>query len=231
MWKSLHEMGRWEGEIWNRRKNGEIYPEWLALTCVRDKRGEVLNYIATFSDITARKAATERVEHMAHFDQLTGLPNRSLLKDRLEQALASARRYQLRVAFFFLDLDGFKAINDSLGHAAGDQLLIEVGRRLKGLVREEDTVARFGGDEFVMVIAGNATEQAVETVAMKAVAGLARPFAVVGCSAEIGASIGIALFPDVGLDCNTLLLRADEAMYQAKQTGRGTYCYWSAPNS
>jgi diguanylate cyclase (GGDEF)-like protein/PAS domain S-box-containing protein len=222
MWASIHGTGGWQGEIWNRRKNGEAFVEWLSITCTRGQSGEVTHYIATFSDITARKAAAERIEHMAHHDQLTGLPNRTLLKDRLDQALSGARRHGRKVAVFFLDLDGFKAINDGLGHAAGDVVLKAVADRLKASVRSEDTVSRLGGDEFVIVLTDVRDDGAAEA-AGKVIAAVSQPFDIDGQPVNTATSVGIAVFPDDGQDAAELIKAADAAMYRAKEAGRGIF--------
>ncbi|AKU14466.1 hypothetical protein AzCIB_4580 [Azoarcus sp. CIB] len=223
MWSRLAEGGAWEGEIWNRRKNGEIYPQWLTITAVRNDDGTIAEYVSLFSDITERKQQEEAIWHQANFDTLTGLANRSLLQDRLEHALAQARRHDGKVGLMFLDLDGFKWINDSFGHDVGDEMLVEVARRLKASVREQDTVARLGGDEFTVVVNDLHDQRDMEdlhVVAEKLVAVLREPFLLSNARHHISGSIGITVFPDDGADVQTLLRNADIAMYKAKQAGK-----------
>ena len=222
MWSALRQEGKWQGEIWNRRKSGEVYPEWLSIACCQSENGPI-NYIAIFSDITARKVAEERMEKLAYFDHLTGLPNRLLLKDRLDQALAGARRHQQRLAVLFMDLDRFKSINDTHGHSVGDQLLTEVADRIKATLREEDTVSRLGGDEFVIVLPEVRDVRHLETVAGKLVAALSAPYDIDGIPIRTSTSIGIATYPEAGQSANALIKAADKAMYQAKQAGRSQY--------
>ncbi|MCK9986135.1 MAG: hypothetical protein AzoDbin1_02607 [Azoarcus sp.] len=223
MWSRLAAGGAWEGEIWNRRKNGEIYPQWLTITAVRNDDGTVAEYVSLFSDITERKQQEEAIWRQANFDPLTGLANRSLLQDRLEHALAQARRHDGKVGLMFLDLDGFKWINDSLGHDVGDEMLVEVARRLKASVREQDTVARLGGDEFTVVVSDLHDQRDMEdlhVVAEKLVAVLREPFLLGNARHHVSGSIGITVFPDDGADVQTLLRNADIAMYKAKQAGK-----------
>ncbi|MEI8396768.1 MAG: diguanylate cyclase [Rhodospirillaceae bacterium] len=226
IWSALRNCGRWQGEIWNRRKSGEIYPEWLSIACCRNENDNIINYIAIFSDITVRKVEEERMERLAYFDHLTGLPNRALLKDRLDQALAGARRYHQRVAVLFLDLDRFKSVNDTHGHTVGDILLTDVADRLKDGLREEDTVSRLGGDEFVVVLSDVPDLSHVEVVARKITDSLSRPFIIDGTVIQTGTSIGIAMFPRDSLTVGSLIKAADTAMYQAKEAGRGTYRFF-----
>ncbi|WP_207460409.1 EAL domain-containing protein [Azospirillum sp. SYSU D00513] len=227
MWAQLDGGGQWEGEIWNRRKSGETYLEWLSIQAVRNEAGEVVNFIAVFSDITESRAQEERIRHLAQYDFLTNLPNRFLLRDRLERALAIAERHGTRVALLFVDLDRFKTINDSLGHAIGDRLLCEVGERLLETVRSSDTVSRQGGDEFVILINDVATAEAAGTVARKILRALAHPFAIAGHDLQISPSIGIAVYPEDGTAIDTLLKNADIAMYAAKEAGRANYQFFT----
>ena len=226
LWASLVETGRWQGEIWNRRKNGEAYPEWLSITAVRDTQGQPSHYIGIFTDISERKAADERVRFLAQHDALTQLPNRALFLDRLEHAIAGAVRHGTRVALLFLDLDRFKNINDSLGHQVGDRLLQAVARRLKSSLREVDTVARLGGDEFLILLPDLRSAQAAATVADKLLAVMARPFRVEEQELTVSPSIGISLYPHDGRDVPTLLKNADAAMYHAKNRGRNNYQFY-----
>lgn len=219
MWESLAGRGTWRGEIWNRRRNGEIYPELLTISCVRDDSGTLTNYVAIFGDISERKQAEQRIRQLAQYDALTGLPNRLLFADRLQQGLVQARRGGTHLAVLFLDLDRFKQINDTLGHDVGDQLLQMVAQRLGSCIREQDTVSRQGGDEFLAVLpATDATGAAM--VAEKMLQTLVQPYAIEGHTLRISASIGIAVFPEHGEDADTLVKHADVAMYQAKEAGR-----------
>jgi len=228
MWRALIEQGQWRGEIWNRRKNGEIYPEWINISAIHDAHGKVSHYVAVFSDISKIKENEARLQRLADFDLLTGLPNRFLFQDHAELALAQAGRNGKMVAILFLDLDHFKAINDSLGHRAGDQVLIEVARRLDGSLRASDTLGRFGGDEFNAVLPDIDTPAAATSVAEKIIASLAMPFLIEGQALQIGISIGIAIYPRDGMHIDALSLAADAAMYQAKQQGRNTYRFYAS---
>jgi len=227
MWKSLTLKGSWQGEIWNRRKNGEIYPEWLTITAVKRDENEVTHYVAALSDITLRKAAEDEIKHLAFYDPLTRLPNRRLLLDRLRQALASANRSRHEGALLFIDLDNFKTLNDTRGHDIGDQLLQEVAQRLVSCVREGDTVARLGGDEFVIMLedlSRNLQEAATQTelIAENVLSALTRPYLLAGQNERSTPSIGATLFNGHQDSVEELLKRADLAMYQAKAAGRNT---------
>ena len=227
MWESINNTGAWEGEIRNRRKNGEIYPEYLSITAVKDPRGTVINYIATFTDLTAINAATDKIKQLALYDHLTGLPNRRLLMDRLQQSLASSARSGREGALLFIDLDNFKDINDTLGHDIGDLLLQQVAQRLESCLREVDTVARLGGDEFVVVLEGlseHVLEAAVQTttVGEKILATLGQPYQLATHKYHSTPSIGATIFSDHGQSAEELLKQADIAMYQAKKAGRNT---------
>ncbi|HET9576327.1 MAG TPA: EAL domain-containing protein [Usitatibacter sp.] len=228
-WTALRTRGEWQGDIWNKRKNGEIYPEWLNITAVRDGRGEVEHYVAIFSDITERKQQEAIITYQAYHDALTGLPNRVLFRDRVEQALAIARRHEdPHVAVMFLDLDRFKFINDSLGHKVGDLLLKEVARRLKESVRESDTVARLGGDEFTVLLPEIAGIGGVESVAQKILEATRQPYRLGDKDLNVTTSIGIAMFPQDGKDVDTLMKNADTAMYHVKGQGRAGYRVYDA---
>ncbi len=222
MWRTLAEQGRWRGEVWNRRKNGEVYPEWLSIRVVKDDAGNVANYVAVFSDIAERKAVEERIEFLAHHDVLTGLPNRALLSDRLAQAMRRAERNSEKLALLFLDLDGFKQVNDTWGHDMGDALLQQAAQRLSACVRGSDTVARLGGDEFILLLLQSGEEAAVLGVADKVLAAMARPFEVGGQVFQVSGSLGAVIYPDDGRDAQTLMRNADIAMYAAKAAGRNT---------
>jgi diguanylate cyclase (GGDEF)-like protein/PAS domain S-box-containing protein len=227
MWDRINRDGVWQGEIWNRRKNGEVYPEWLNITAVKNDRGEISHYVGTLIDITARKAAEKEIEQLAFYDLLTRLPNRRLLQDRLQQALAGAARSRRKGALLFIDLDNFKIINDTSGHDVGDQLLAEVAKRLVKCVRDGDTVARLGGDEFVVMLedlSENPREAAAQAkgVGEKILVALNQPYSIVGRVQHSTPSIGITLFADTADTVDELLKQADIAMYQAKAAGRNT---------
>ncbi|MFH1034601.1 MAG: EAL domain-containing protein [Pseudomonadota bacterium] len=223
MWASLLEQGYWQGEIWNRRKNGEAYPEWLAITAIADPQGNTAHYVGVFHDITEIKRSEEQISFQAYHDALTGLPNRLLFKDRLNMALAHAHRQKDGLALLFLDLDNFKNINDSLGHAMGDMLLQAVSSRLVRWVRDEDTVARLGGDEFIMLLVGTHTPDYAVQVASRILETMAEPFKVHNQEFYITASIGITIYPHDASDAESLVANADTAMYRAKADGRNNY--------
>lgn len=224
MWAELVAHHSWQGEVWNVRKEGVEFPCWLCITAVRDDAGVVTHYVATHTDITLRKAAEDEVKRLAFFDPLTTLPNRRLLSDRLHQAVINAKRSQGHAALIFLDLDKFKPVNDRHGHAAGDQLLQAVAHRLRTCVRESDTVARVGGDEFVVLLPSITLAQDAMQVAEKMHARLRAPFHLpTGQSVQISSSAGIALYPEHGLNEATLSHHADVAMYTAKAAGRDQY--------
>jgi diguanylate cyclase (GGDEF)-like protein/PAS domain S-box-containing protein len=227
MWDSIQLAGSWQGEIWNRRKNGEIFPGWLTITAVVGGDGNITHYVGTLTDITARKAAEEKIELLAFYDPLTCLPNRRLLIDRLQQALVSSSRSGLSGALLFIDLDNFKTLNDTLGHDIGDQLLKKVAERLTASVREGDTVSRLGGDEFVVMLedlSANAEEAATlaESVGEKILAALGHTYHLAGREHSSTPSIGVTLFAGQRESVDELLKRADLAMYQAKAAGRNT---------
>ena len=223
MWAQLTENGHWQGEVWNRRKDGRVYPEWLSISVVRDDSGEVAHYVGMFSDITAAKRHQERLDRLAYYDPLTELPNRALFQERLRQALSRAKREGQPAAVVFLDLDRFKGINDTLGHSAGDNLLIEVARRLVACVRESDTAARLSGDEFVVVLPQVDGIEGATKVAQKLNAAMAEPFHLLGQEYFVTTSIGVALYPAHATDVEGLTKAADVAMYEAKSQGRNTY--------
>jgi diguanylate cyclase (GGDEF)-like protein len=226
LWASLNATGRWQGEIWNRRKSGEIYPEWLTINAVRDEFGRLVNYVAVFSDISGIKQSQAQLAHLAHHDPLTGLPNRLLFNDRLDHALDRARRDGSQLAVLFVDLDRFKHINDSLGHLAGDGLLQEVAARLTGAVRREDTVARMGGDEFTLLLEDLRRPEDAAVLARKLLDVLSGPYSVAGRELFVTASVGISLYPRDGSGCEELIRNADAAMYQAKEEGRNGYHFY-----
>ncbi|WP_344764130.1 putative bifunctional diguanylate cyclase/phosphodiesterase [Actimicrobium antarcticum] len=226
MWRGLRNDGAWQGEIINRRKNGEIYPEWLTINAVKDDAGDLVNYVSISRDITHVRESQRRIEFLATHDALTGLPNRTLLSDRLDHAICQARRGDHRVAVLFIDLDNFKNINDSLGHDVGDMLLKQATERLKKSVRDSDTLARLGGDEFVAVLS-NVSVDDVHVVAARIVDFMATVFQVNENTLFVSASIGISMFPEDGNDSVSLLKNADTAMYSAKDDGRNQYQFFA----
>ncbi|MFA7239146.1 MAG: EAL domain-containing protein [Sulfuricellaceae bacterium] len=220
MWASLTGEGHWEGEIWNRRKNGEIYLEWLSIGAVKSIRGVATHYVAIFSDITVARENEQRLHQLAFFDHLTNLPNRILFQDRLERAIVRADRDSSMVAVMLLDLDRFKIINDTLGHKAGDRLLVEAARRLAGCIRRSDTAARLGGDEFAVILSEMSDANSVSDVAKKILDAVAVPYTLEGQEVFITTSIGISLYPHSGKTVEALTKAADIAMYLAKSQGR-----------
>lgn len=227
MWDQIKDEGYWSGEVWNRRKDGGEYPEWLSIVVIKDEAGEVKEYVSVFSDITKRKRDEEQIMRQAYYDALTGLPNRSLLFDRLAQGTIAARREGWLLALLFIDLDRFKEINDTLGHVVGDELLQDVSSRLKDCVREVDTVARFGGDEFVLLLQDLNEVNDAAVVADKVIDVLSEPFVLAGREVHIGASIGITLYPTDADNAEAMLRNADMAMYRAKEAGRNRYQYFT----
>ncbi|GAB4255894.1 MAG: hypothetical protein Kow0065_04270 [Methylomicrobium sp.] len=219
LWSQIKNTGFWQGELWSRRKNGETYPQWLTISAAKDEQGVVEYYIAIFSDITHNKQIEARLQHLAHYDPLTDLPNRLLLQARIEHGLDVARSHHQPLALLFLDLDHFKNINDSLGHSIGDRLLIETGKRLKTMLNEEDTVARLGGDEFNIVLIDTDAERATR-FADELLEALSEPIEIGDYSFHLSASVGISVFPEQGSDYETLSRNADTALYQAKSKGR-----------
>ena len=224
LWQQLENDGRWEGEVWNRRPDGSVYVVWLSISAISGEATETGGrHVATFIDITQRKEIEELLRHRAQSDPLTDLPNRTLFYDRQQVALAQARRYGNEFALFYIDLDYFKGVNDSMGHAAGDQLLVETARRLVQAVRESDTVARLGGDEFAVILPMIGGRAEVEEVARRVVAALAQPFALAGGEARISASVGVAIYPEHGADLEHIRASADAALYAVKAAGRNGY--------
>ncbi|OHC91301.1 MAG: hypothetical protein A3J87_02565 [Sideroxydans sp. RIFOXYB12_FULL_59_6] len=226
MWATLLATGSWQGEIMDRRKSGEVYPKWLSIAVVKNEQGVVTNYIALFTDITERRASFERIQQLAHFDALTDLPNRTLLNQHIEQSMLTAKRNCNKMALLFLDLDGFKGVNDTLGHHTGDMLLREVSRRLKHCIRETDMVSRLGGDEFVVVMSAINQPDDAKHVAQKIIESIRQPFAIDGYTVNVGTSIGISVYPDDAEDSDTLKQCADAAMYGVKQSGKNNYRFY-----
>ena len=227
MWASLQESGRWSGEVWNRRKSGEVYPQLLTISVVRDECGRACNYVGVFADISKLKQSEEQLEYLAHHDPLTGLPNRLLFNARLHHAVEQARRNNYLLAVLFLDLDRFKNINDAHGHTAGDELLRQVGERLGRCVRTEDTIARIGGDEFIILLERLVTPEHASLVAEKIQRAFTAPFTIEGMDQYVTASIGIGSFPRDAQDSITLVRNADTALYRVKEHGRKGYRFYS----
>ncbi|TAJ77229.1 MAG: EAL domain-containing protein [Gallionellaceae bacterium] len=223
---ALNNKDQWRGEVWNRRKNGEVFPEWVTVSVLRDERGAITNYIAVYLDITERKKEEERIQYLANYDVLTGLPNRYLLNDRLEQSLTLAQRHHTKMAVMFIDLDHFKNINDSLGHDIGDELLKMVSQRLKACLRRSDTIARQGGDEFVALLGDLNSEDEATFVAEKMIDSLLEQFTVNEYKLSVTPSIGVSVYPDDGETSVQLLRNADLAMYRAKDAGRNRFEYY-----
>lgn len=223
MWQSIRETGNWRGEIWNRGKYGDIYPEILSISAVHDNDGEVKNYVAVFADISRLKEQEQTLSEMAYYDALTGLPNRILLADRVAQAMPMVRRSGELMAVCYLDLDGFKPVNDTWGHDVGDQVLIKMAERFRACVRGGDTVARLGGDEFVLLLVGLDNVEACEYTVQRVLSAIGEPLMVAPDPVLLSASVGIALFPSDDSDADALMRHADQAMYRAKQSGKNRF--------
>lgn len=228
MWRTISKEGHWQGEVWNRRKNGEVFPELLTITAIRDDQSNVTNYAALFSDISKLKENEEYIRSLAYFDPLTSLPNRRLFYDRLGMALAHAHRNNGRLAVIFVDLDHFKQINDNQGHTAGDMLLQKVAAGLQDVVREDDTVARMGGDEFVVILSAiNGREYVIEIVE-RIIDRIKQPLQLMKGRAQITCSLGVSIYPEDGTNIDSLIQNADAAMYRAKELGRNCYQLYSS---
>lgn len=227
MWRALREHGQWQGEIWDRHKNGTIFPKWANISTVRNEQGEITHYFSTFSDISERVAAEERIRQLAFYDTLTGLPNRATIYSLLEQALAEARRNKQSGALMFIDLDRFKYVNDTLGHGAGDELIRRVASRFKTCLRASDVIARLGGDEFVVALIDITKADDAAIVAEKILAIFSSPFLIDGHEISISASIGISVYPADGMTVEDLVKYADIAMYRAKDQGRSSFLFYS----
>lgn len=223
MWSSLLKNRHWEGEVWDRRKSGEIYPKWLKINAVTDATGQINHYVGLFSDISEQKAEADALQRMVHHDPLTGLPNRTLFYDRLSQAIVQARRDERPVAVMFIDLDHFKAINDNYGHDIGDSVLCAVAERLLSCVRESDTIARMGGDEFTVILTEVANSAAGMSVANKMLQALQRPITIGDIDITMSCSIGVSVFPECCTTAAGLIKCADRALYDAKHGGRNRY--------
>jgi len=227
MWRGMQESDQWAGEVWNRRKSGEVYAEWLALSAVRDAAGNLTHYVGVFSDITEHKEQEQHLRHLALFDALTDLPNRAQLLQRLEHALQLGARQTSRLAVLFVDLDRFKEINDSMGHEAGDLLLREIAARLRAVVRQADTVARMGGDEFVLLLEELRGGDDAARLAEELLRAVARPMMLNEQEVAISASVGIGIYPEDGTSASDLMRNADAAMYEAKRNGRNRYAFYA----
>ena len=226
IYAALHKRGRWQGEIWHRRENGEAHPHWTSISEVRNEAGSVTNYVYLFTDIAAIEDIQKRVKYLAYHDPLTHLPNRTLFDDRLAHALHNTRRSGKRVAVLFLDLDGFKDINDSLGHLAGDELLQQVAGRLVISVRETDTVTRYGGDEFTIILEGIEALENVVSISERILYEIHKPFIIGGHERKLSTSIGVSVYPEDGRDQHALVERADAAMYLAKHAGGNRFSFY-----
>jgi diguanylate cyclase (GGDEF)-like protein/PAS domain S-box-containing protein len=223
MWRQLLETGSWSGEIWDRRKNGEVFEKWLTISAIRDSSGATVNYVGIFNDITEKKRIERKLKNLLFYDPLTKLPNRALFVERLEQAMISSQSRDIPLALFCVDLDRFKNINDSLGHKAGDELLAQAAKRIRGGVRKSDVVARLCGDEFTVILSEIKFRESAEHLAKRLIHLLQQPFHISGEEVFINASIGISIYPDDGLEAETLIRNADTAMHFAKEREHGSY--------
>jgi diguanylate cyclase (GGDEF)-like protein/PAS domain S-box-containing protein len=228
MWQILLQQGRWQGEMWNKRKNGEVYPQWLTITAIRDDEQKISQFAAIFSDISERKQQEHKIHQLAYIDELTGLANRRMFVDRLQLGLATAQRHDHKLAVLFLDVDLFKRINDTLGHQAGDLALKEFARRLCTTVRDGESVARLGGDEFTILLPEVSDTVSVENLARRIISQIEKPVRLLGQEFVLTTSIGIALYPQDGANAEQLVKNADVAMYQAKSCGRNQFCFYRA---
>ena len=226
MWQSIKTVGHWEGEIWNRRKSGEVYAELLSISAVHDAHNKIQNYVGLFTDISSQKAHEQELEHIARYDVLTALPNRALLADRLQQEMAHCLRQRKQLAVVFIDLDGFKQVNDQHGHNIGDEVLIGLAQRMKAALREGDTLSRIGGDEFVAVLTALDHPRDCELVLTRLLEAAAQTMVINGAEIQVSASIGVTLFPQDAGEPDLLMRHADHAMYQAKQAGKNRYHYF-----
>jgi len=231
MWQTIHTQGKWSGELYNRRKNGEVYPERLTIIAIKNNQNKLTHHIAIFNDLSEQKKAEQHIHFLAHYDPLTQLANRSLFTERLQQAISKSQRNHKSIALLFIDLDRFKEVNDSYGHKAGDQLLIQVANDIKSCIRDSDSVARLGGDEFIITLEDLSHDELIAStpiVASKVLTALAHKYRLEMAHAYIGASIGIAFYPEDALTADTLLQCADMAMYHAKEQGKNNYQFYSS---
>lgn len=227
IWNTVNRSGHWSGEITSINKNGEWISEWLTLSAVKNEQGQIENFVAVFSDISYLIKKQQELDYMAHHDSLTGVPNRILLIDRVRQAIAKAKRDHKKMALCYLDLDNFKPVNDSLGHKAGDAVLVEIAKRISETIRSSDTVARVGGDEFVILLLDLVeVEESISTLA-RIQSAISQPITIESQNFVLGASIGVSLFPNNAQNAETLLIQADQAMYIAKQTGKNHYHFFN----
>jgi len=226
MWESIFIKGSWKGEIWNRHKNGSIYAEMVTISAIKDSQGEIQHFVALFTDISSIKEHEKELEHLAQHDALTALPNRFLLKDRLLQAIAEAKRYQTYLAVVYIDLDGFKAVNDTYGHAMGDELLIVVSRHIASIIRQNETVARLGGDEFLVLLSDLDVPEMCEPILQRFIELLNEPIVIDGITLHASASIGVSFYPNEKEDTENLIENADKAMYHAKLLGKNRYVFF-----
>ena len=224
LWRAIVEKNEWQGEIWNRKKSGQVYPEWLNISAILGSNGRPTHYVAVFSDITSVKRSEEQLVYLANHDHLTGLPNRTLLLDRLSQALAVAQRSGQPVALVLVDLDDFKSVNGSIGLHLGDQVLCQVAERLRTLVREADTVARTGGDDFAVMLTGLRDAADSMRLVQKLQAGLAEPYTLDGHEISLTSCIGVALWPQDGTTATAIHAAADGALYAARAVGQPVRC-------
>ncbi|MCG6202201.1 bifunctional diguanylate cyclase/phosphodiesterase [Psychromonas antarctica] len=228
MWTEILNKGKWSGEIWNRRKDGDIFLERLTISLVIGEDGKPFRYVSVFSDITDLWHKDEHLKHLAFYDALTDLPNRTLLMERLDQKIISCQRTKQHFALMFIDLDGFKLINDQFGHNVGDELLKLVAERLSGLVRQSDTVSRLGGDEFIFIANNLQEKEEISYIASRVLKSINERMDILGEVVQVGASIGIALFPQDGETCDALINNADTAMYAAKSTGKNNFIFYTS---
>ncbi|MBF0274308.1 MAG: EAL domain-containing protein, partial [Nitrospinae bacterium] len=227
MWRDIKEKDHWEGEIWDRKKNGEIYPKYLSINSIKNSFGKVEYYIGIFRDITQKKETEKRLHNLAFYDPLTNLPNRSFFHERMKHDIDVSERNRSMMALFFIDLDRFKQVNDTLGHASGDDLLVEISQRIKYTLRSSDTLSRLGGDEFTVVVMNLEHPEDAGTLAQKIIDVVEKPITLKDQEVFVGASIGIAVYPDDGNTIETLTKKADTAMYRAKESGRGIFRFYS----
>lgn len=231
MWQTIYATGHWHGDVWDRRKDGSVYPKFLSISAIKDAQGRVTNYAGIFYDISERKQIEERLDFLAHYDTLTGLPNRSLLLDRMQQSVERAIRDNTKMGLLYLDLDHFKQVNDTWGHAAGDALLKAAAQRMKECVRAVDTAARLGGDEFVLLLPDIREIAALAEVAKKVLDALTPPYQINGNALAAAPSIGISIYPDDHEQIEVLLKQADRAMYEAKSSKRGSFRFFHDINA
>ena len=227
MWTSINELGYWEGEMWDKRKNGEIYPEQLNISAVKNRSGNITHFIGSFSDISEIKEKEERLKQLAHFDSLTGLANRLFFRERFEQAIVQAERDQQNVALLYIDLDNFKPVNDIYGHDVGDSVLKISALRLKQTIRGVDTISRLGGDEFAIILHNIKEIDDAGSVANKIIENISKTIIINEIEIEVGCSIGISVYPEHNDQLDDLLKFADVAMYHAKQLGKNQFCFYS----